>query len=244
VLIRAEDYRHHLPALENMVTFARNERLAVERARRMDARRQQVSSFYQDTRAYIDPVHWQHLPEICDVQEVSFFADYIRADPEPFRERSIPVDAGRSAVLVFVDKWIREKQAHLREVLEIAQPNVTPSLQPRQGDILNLATAVFLCRTRVPRYLEPSPCPALIGWDAVGPHICCTERQRYTHKTLTHKQSFQFCVCGYHTVIQLLNLLNLDPLVTTAQDLDKLNARFIYNASTTNVPAMTWRECV
>jgi len=222
-----------------MVTFAKNGRLAVERAQRVDARRKQVSAFYQDAKVHVDPVHWQHLPEPSGIQKVSFFADYVRADPEPLGEQHIPIDAGRSAVLGFVDKWIREKQAHLRRILEKAQPNAT---RISQQDVLNLATAVFLCRNRVRRSF--SPCPALIGWDAVGPHLYCAKNLRNIDRAPKYKQGFQFCEHGYHTVIQLLDLLNLDPLVTTALDLDKLNARFICNTSATNVSVMTWRECV
>ena len=224
-----------------MVMLARNERLAIELERRMAARRKVVSSFYQDTKADIDPVHWQHLPENSDIQEAPFFADYIRADPEPCGQQHVPVDAGRSALLGFVDKWIRERQAHLREIMQQDLPTVTRVSQPEQGGVLDLATAVFLCGVD-----EFSPCPALIGWDAVGPHLFCDKRPWYRDRATAkkNKHSFRFCVRGYHTVIQILGLLNLDPLVTTAQELDKLNARFICNNSMTNAPVMTWRECV
>ena len=218
------------------MTLARNGRLAVEREQRIEARRKQVSSFYQDTKAHIDPVHWRHLPEISDIQAVSFFADYIRADPEPWGQQHIPVDTGRSALLDFVDKWIREKQAHLREIMQQDLPTVTQVSQPEQGDVLNLATTVFLCGVH-----DFLPC---IGWDAVGPHLLCANRPRYGDRATANKNDFRFCVRGYQTVIQILDLLNFDPLVTTTQELDQLNARFICNSSTTNAPVMTWRECV
>lgn len=229
-----------------MVLLAKNERLAVEYTQRVEARGEEVAAFYHDTKVYIDPAHWQHLPKNRDIQQLAFFANYIRSDPEPLGEQCIPVDAGRSAVLSFVDKWIKEKRAHLREILEKARPAAFQASQYEPVDVLDLATAVFLCRPRVSTHLDPTPCPALIGWDAVGPHLLCSKDPMYvTQRHPAYEKCFQFCGEGYHTVIQLLALLNLDPLVTTAKDLDKLNARFICsNISATNVDVMTWRECV
>ena len=230
-----------------MVLLAKNERLAVEYTQRVEARREDVAAFYHDTKIYINPAHWQHLPKIKDVQQLTLFVDYIRKDPEPLSEQCIPVDAGRSAILDFVDKWIKEKRVHLRDILEKAQSAATPGLasQYKSMDVLDLATAVFLCRPRVSIYLDPNPCPALIGWDAVGPHLLCAENKVYvTHRHPAYENTFQFCRNGYHTVIQLLDLLKLDPLVTTAKDLDKLNARFICNSSGLTVCVFTWRECV
>jgi len=216
-----------------MVLMANNERLAMEYAQRVEARREEVAAFYHDTKAYINPAHWQHLPRVCDIQQLAPFIDYIRKDPDPLGEQCVPVGTGRSAVLSFVDKWIKERQAHLREILEETQVS-----QYKSTDVLNLATAVFLCHR-----CHPLP-RVLIGWDAVGPHLLCAENQ--VDANPTYEKSFQFFDEGYHTVIQLLGLLNLNPLATTAKDLDELNARFICNTSKSvmTVSVLTWRECV
>ena len=144
-----------------MVLLAKNERLAVEYTQRVEARGEEVAAFYHDTKVYIDPAHWQHLPKIRDIQQLAFFADYIRNDPEPLGEQWIPIDTGRKAVLGFVDKWIKEKQAHLHEILEKARPAVFQASQYEPKDVLNLATAVLLCRPRVSFNLDPTPCPGM-----------------------------------------------------------------------------------
>ncbi|KIM36644.1 hypothetical protein M413DRAFT_286141 [Hebeloma cylindrosporum] len=224
-----------------MVLLAKNERLTVEYAQRVEARREEVADFYDDTKVYIDAAHWQHLPKIRDIQQLAPLVDYIRSDPKSIGESCFPIDAGRSATLGFVDQWIKETQAHLCEILKSARHAATQASQCEPTEVLNLATAVFLCRSR---------CPPSIGWDSVGPHLLCAESQvdGTRRRPTREKGFFQFFEDGYNTVIQLLGLLDLDPLVTTTKDLDKLEARFICQIPESPVvkaaAVMTWRQCV
>ena len=228
-----------------MVLLAKHERLAAECAQRVEARKEDVAAFYHDTKIYIDPTHWPYLPEIEDIQQLTPFVYYIRNDPELLGEQCISVDAGRSAIYGLVDGLMKEKRAHLYEILEKARPAATLASQYGPIDVLDLATAVFLCRRCDSGYRDRN---SLIGWDAIGPHFLCSETQVYgTHRHPEYEKTFQFCGEGYYTVIQLLGLLKLDPLVTTAKDLDRLNARFMCDSSAKSalsVDVLTWRECV
>lgn len=109
---------------------------------------------------------------------------------------------------------------------------------------LNLACSIFFCKFCFnPGKLTRNIGASLVGLDGVHTHICTT----YTD---CPKAGFniKFSLEGHQTARDLLALSQLDPLTTTARDMDALDARFLCKNCDSSRPryrqALTWRECV
>jgi hypothetical protein len=105
--------------------------------------------------------------------------------------------------------------------------------------MVSLAIMVFSCDCSV--VPNPTPC---CGWDEILSHRCVCK----------DSWDIQWSARGYLAVEAILKCLDLNLWTTTAQDLDKINARFFCGTEPAYLSqsrgghyfrrALTWRECV
>ncbi|KAJ2925590.1 hypothetical protein H1R20_g11500, partial [Candolleomyces eurysporus] len=147
-----------------------------------------------------------------------------------------------------ISNWYQQVRDDLVEKVRLAHPAfiespLAPELEVSGAeDALDLAALVFSCADCLKGTYHMGA--ALVGWDNILTHICSSALSRW-HGTLNWSEK------GHASALALMELVGKDPRTTTAEDMDKLDARFFCEGceytNSTGVKwrkALKWRECL
>ncbi|RXW14415.1 hypothetical protein EST38_g11435 [Candolleomyces aberdarensis] len=155
-----------------------------------------------------------------------------------------------SVLVSELSNWYQKVRDDLVEKVRLAYPTfvespVAPELEfSRAEAALDLAVVVLSCANCLKGTHHLGA--ALVGWDNILTHICSSSTNPSKwHGTLHWSER------GHASALALVELVGKDPRTTTAEDMDKLDARFFCGyceyTDFTGVrwrKALKWRECL
>lgn len=142
-------------------------------------------------------------------------------------------------------KWRISIRTHLFRQAITARDSIfykRPLREQGSPSLLDLAVATFSCPSCSKGH-HIAAC--LVGWPALLAHSCIGHSRPDDYDT---HDSLAWSSKAHRSAIDLLSLLDLDPLTTTAADMDALDRRFACQDCDDVRPgfrkALKWRECV
>ncbi|KDR66940.1 hypothetical protein GALMADRAFT_147582 [Galerina marginata CBS 339.88] len=247
---KREIYRH-LPQLNEMAKRAKEERILKERRQLIDRREKKVAIFYESIcRPLLEPDIWEYTPECRQVLNFGPISEYTHSSGDDIGDFS--EEEMQATIINFVHTWILEKKRHLARILMYSHPAIEPrgdGALHSDGDVLELATAVFAHPLKSRSSREFCPGSIMIGWEEVGLHLPCAKDAKMGNPA-GDDHDFYFSKVGYAAIVVLLRLLGLDPDIARASDMSTLNKRFIclncpwmQENGILGTYVMNWKEC-
>ncbi|RXW12623.1 hypothetical protein EST38_g13230 [Candolleomyces aberdarensis] len=189
----------------------------------------------------IHPSEWAHFPQHL---LHSWGGGILPDDFDPSMPDSTSVLSSE------LSNWYQKVREDLAEKLQLAYPAVlespvAPELEVSTAEAaFDLAAVVFSCASCLKATYHLGT--ALVGWDNILAHICSSKLgSSKWHGTLHWSEK------GHASALALMELVGKDPRTTTAEDMDKLDARFFCgNCEYTDFTgvqwkkALKWRECL
>ncbi|KAJ7027090.1 hypothetical protein C8F04DRAFT_1399643 [Mycena alexandri] len=225
------------PEILPPILIAREERLAYERKLRIARRKDSVLAVaMMSLRTPVPGIRHAYYPPPHTLDTFPPLLTFINEDSEEDISKDNPrlVQAFAEAP-AFIDAWCAETKTLLASLLSNVDGAV-PHLHR-----LELATSVF----RVRRF-DTDRKDAVIGWEQARAHLhWCHGRPRpqFPEQKLVNSSAK-----GAASAAALAVLLDMDPLSTTAADMDTVDARFVCGNCATPThgrrAALSWRDCV
>ncbi|KIM36512.1 hypothetical protein M413DRAFT_31565 [Hebeloma cylindrosporum] len=245
------------PILEPTVLQKKRERLERDMPHIRAKRRAIVHSFYQEYQKTLSPSQWKCLPGTLEICAMGPFAEVLDANAKVPPTAASFEDAFRQLPeLLAAYSDAREQNA--RSLLKIRSQSAEGSTASASSsnsshpDMLDLATAVFICKeARCVSY--GSLDSYLFGWDDIAQHHCKPDinsvsiglswfPQRVEY--VSTPQQISFTPQGSTVAAAVVRAAGLDERVATASDMDERDLRFACSAcrpSQRGSPA-SWRE--
>jgi len=199
-----------------------------------DERRRLLLQIYRDYLKARSPNEWPHLPDIDsgNILETKLFK---RLLGQPLDE-SVNIFPGN--VVPFFPEFIEEWTKARRETFADILPKDADETLEARVQRLELVRSVVICKMCADSSSSGRP---LVGWKS----IC-----RHQH----HSKGFRRYVINQHAVAaatSLVSCVGLDPLTTTADDMNRRDDRFMCGNCSLEVRhgrlsrrVFTWLECV
>ncbi|KAJ7814210.1 hypothetical protein B0H14DRAFT_1420432 [Mycena olivaceomarginata] len=229
------------PYIVPRILQAQTERLARERAVRVERRKQLIlAAALMALRTPVPGLRHGYYPPPHTIDTFPPLAQLIQEDlDEPPTHDDPRLVAALAEAPWFVDAWVVETQKLLVSLLPDAPP------EPRNSDpdfsLLERATSVFRTRRNSPRIVD-----TVIGWDQARAHLHCFHQPpewRHPGDGLV-----EFNPRGSAVAAELAVLLGLDPKTVTAAEMDATEARFVCGVCPPETHGrrrpLTWRDCV
>lgn len=188
----------------------------------------------------LPPQEWDSLPADDAISEFEPFSALIHA-PSIARLKISDCEEALAQLPKLISMWRECKQVELVKLVS-ESPLHSGEAGPLPMTCLDLATSVFWCTACWEGDGDTAIC--LIGSQDIRTHIGCPRLFQLPHGRLSLNDAGSFAADS------LVEFLNLDPLTTSAQDLDDLNPRFICGNCAKNPEVaggykiLTWRDCV
>ncbi|KAK7053705.1 hypothetical protein R3P38DRAFT_1464714 [Favolaschia claudopus] len=221
------------PHILPLVYDARAERLTLERVQLVANRTSAACSAVSHVLRTAPAETWAYIPPQYTVEAMPQLQELIQ-DPS---DTPLPDDDPRLAdalleLPAFVAAWREEKQALLASLLPLpslpAEAECGPSSSSSSSSFtpipplpaplarLKLATSVFTCLGSWVGRMSVTAGRALIGWAGAGAHLRCRSLRNYWERRP------HYAAEGAATAAALLRLVDLDPAVTTAKQMDEV----------------------
>lgn len=226
-------FREIKSRIEVLIKEAKAGRIVVER-------QNLLRGIYRDYLKVLPPVAWQYCPRVDGphILEIEAFRDFLGP---PFEKRG-DIAPGYAATFFSdsIDKWVRTQQENIAGILPALEGVKETSETKIQR--LELATSVLTCR--VCNYSSHSG-HALVGWKSICRHLCSSVN------CYKNCQKFEVNRHAVAAATSLVSCVGLDPLITTMDDMDQRNDRFMCgscipeeNGGRRFMRVYTWLECV
>ncbi|KAJ7899771.1 hypothetical protein B0H13DRAFT_1718047 [Mycena leptocephala] len=225
------------PHILSMVIAKRTERLERERLDRIQRRKDAIlAAALMALRTPIAGSRALYYPPPHTISAFPPIAQLIYEDSDaPLSPDDPRVVAALAGAPAFVDAWCIETKALLTSLLPYCNVG-NPDFR-----LLERASSVFRLRKTNERSSDTA-----IGWDEARAHLHWCQG-RPVHRS-TDDQLVKFNDRGAAAAASLALLLGMDPVTTTAAQMDATGARFACatcpEVSPGRRPAMHWRECV
>lgn len=236
----------------------KNQRLAGQRFRLVNSRRQVIRYFFQEIyKRSLLPSTWAFFPPthiICGWKEFSVLAN----SPDTVHVTADTCAAAVALAPRHADEWVVERMKELAAVLHSSSQHSRNAADVTQAGIsldinaLDRATSVFECVTSPSCPISAASC--LIGWERAGAHISCDlpyptkTRGPVWYSTLWRGHKLRLSQRGFDAATALLELAGHDSQTTLARDFDREPLRFVcLNCTSSGLKgrqALKWRECV
>ncbi|KAJ7736441.1 hypothetical protein B0H16DRAFT_120698 [Mycena metata] len=225
------------PGILPPILEARDERFAYERRIRIAQRKESVLAVaMMALRTPVPGIQHAYYPPPHTIDTFPPLAAFIDEDTEEDIDKDNPrLVRALVGAPAFVDAWCLETKALLASLL--------PDVDGTPPDLrrLELATSVF-CVRRLDSYRKDT----VIGWEQARAHLnWCHGRPlpQFPEEKLVH-----FSIKGAASAAALVVLLGMDPLTTTAAEMETADARFVCGNCAGPIngrrAVLSWRDCV
>jgi len=249
-------FRTVLRRIEIWVAAAAQARLADERKELLQKRQKLVDDMYhQYATSRFAAEMWSSLPPAEVVRELKYFKRFISSESEEVGD--LLAERSAEQLDAFIDTSFEKPKKVLTMVSLLANGKKKAEGDDCWFEVLELATAVFSCPPCDADAETASEAAALVGWSELKNHLYCALPKDKASTTMAHERKgkpefpLRANKNGTKDALSLLKLLELDPSTTTAEELDKLDPRFLCmccprEASKSQIgrKAMKWRESV
>lgn len=229
------------PLMEVKLISAREEKTRISRKAIVDSRVKVVCKAYVEYLNTLKPKLWQQFPSSSGLLDCGIFDPLIN-DPSDSELTIVDCDN----ILVQLATYLVE---HREQKIRRSGGLFFPTDDSCADDVnillskFALATSVFSCEACTEKCEDVGMC--FMGWNQVSMHILDPG------KASTTAYSVVLSTLGSQVASSLIELLGLDPLTASADDVDQQNAMFV--CSTWHVhrfrgaygcKVFKWRECV
>lgn len=198
---------------------------------------------------------WSSLPPVEVVRELNYFKRFINSESDVVGD--LLTERSAEQLDAFIDTSFEKPKMVLTMASLLTNGKKKSECHDYQFEVLELATSVFSCPPCEADTETASDASALVGWKELKNHLYCASPKDTASTSTAHerKGKFEFPLrankSGIKDALSLLKLLELDPSTTTAEELDKLDPRFLcmccpreVSKGQTGRKAMKWRESV
>ncbi|KAF9528094.1 hypothetical protein CPB83DRAFT_356333 [Crepidotus variabilis] len=265
--LRGLRFRTVLKRIEVWVTAAARMRSADEKKDLLQKRQKLVDdTYHQYAMSRFSTDIWSSLPPAEVVRDLGYFKGFIESESDELGK--LCQDRATAELDGFIETTFEKPKRGLTLASLLTNGKMKDYLgkgHPQEFDVLELATSVFSCPPCEAEVKCASDASAVVGWNELKNHLHCSPaREKASSTTPTPSTSavkdkvatplelpLRADKGGARDAISLLRLLALDPLTTTAEDMDKLDPRFLCmccspetSKGLTGRRAMGWRECL